>query len=33
MNAAVTDGEDEGEVARRFRREADLLRPLGPDGT
>jgi osmoprotectant transport system substrate-binding protein len=32
MNAAVTNGQDDGEVARRFLREAGLLRPLGPDG-
>jgi hypothetical protein len=32
MNAAVTNGQDEGEVARRFLREAGLLRPLGSDG-
>jgi osmoprotectant transport system substrate-binding protein len=31
MNAAVTNGQDDGEVARRFLREAGLLRPLGPD--
>jgi glycine betaine/choline ABC-type transport system substrate-binding protein len=32
MNAAVTNGQEDGEVARRFLREAGLLRPLGPDG-
>ena len=28
LNKAVTDGEDDGEVARRFLREAGLLKPL-----
>jgi osmoprotectant transport system substrate-binding protein len=32
MNAAVTDGQDDGDVARRFLREAGLLRPIGADG-
>ena len=32
MNALVTDGQDDGEVARRFLREAGLLRPLGESG-
>jgi glycine betaine/choline ABC-type transport system substrate-binding protein len=33
MNAAVTQGQDDGEVARRFLREVGLLqRPLGSDG-
>ena len=31
MNAAVTEGQDEGEVARRFLRDAGLLRPLDSD--
>jgi hypothetical protein len=32
MNAAVTEGQDDGEVARRFLREAGLLqRPLDSD--
>jgi osmoprotectant transport system substrate-binding protein len=29
MNAAVTEGQDDGEVARQFLREAGLQRPLG----
>lgn len=28
LNSAVTEGEDDGEVARRFLREAGLLKPL-----
>jgi osmoprotectant transport system substrate-binding protein len=32
MNAAVTDGQPDGEVARSFLREAGLLRPLGSGG-
>jgi osmoprotectant transport system substrate-binding protein len=32
MNAAVTNGQEDGEVARRFLREAGLLRPLSSDG-
>jgi len=31
MNRAVTDGQDDGEVAARFLREAGLLRPIGSD--
>jgi osmoprotectant transport system substrate-binding protein len=31
MNAAVTEGEDDGEVARRFLRDAGLQRPLDSD--
>jgi hypothetical protein len=31
MNAAVTQGQDDGEVARRFLREVGLLQPLGSD--
>jgi osmoprotectant transport system substrate-binding protein len=31
MNQAVTEGQDDGEVAARFLREAGLLRPLGSD--
>jgi osmoprotectant transport system substrate-binding protein len=30
LNAAVTNGEEDGDVARRFLRQAGLLRPLGP---
>ena len=32
MNAAVSDGQDEADVARRFLRDAGLLEPLGSDG-
>jgi osmoprotectant transport system substrate-binding protein len=32
MNAEVTEGQDDGEVARRFLVEAGLQRPLGSDG-
>ncbi|HEX2105901.1 MAG TPA: glycine betaine ABC transporter substrate-binding protein [Solirubrobacteraceae bacterium] len=32
MNAAVTNGQEDGEVARRFLREAGLLQPLGAGG-
>jgi osmoprotectant transport system substrate-binding protein len=32
MNAAVTEGQDDGEVARQFLREAGLQRPLGSNG-
>jgi len=32
LNSAVTEGEDDGEVARRFLREAGLLKPLESDG-
>jgi osmoprotectant transport system substrate-binding protein len=31
MNAAVTQGQDDGEVARRFLRDAGLQRPLDSD--
>jgi len=31
MNRAVTDGQDDGEVAERFLREAGLLRPIGSE--
>ncbi len=31
MNSAVTNGQDDGEVARRFLREAGLLEPIGSD--
>jgi osmoprotectant transport system substrate-binding protein len=31
MNRAVTEGQDDGEVAARFLREAGLLRPIGSD--
>ena len=31
MNQAVTEGQDDGEVAARFLRQAGLLRPLGDD--
>jgi hypothetical protein len=31
MNAAVTEGQDEGEVARRFLRDVGLQRPLDSD--
>ncbi len=31
MNAAVTNGQSDADVARRFLREAGLLRPLGSD--
>jgi glycine betaine/choline ABC-type transport system substrate-binding protein len=31
MNRAVTEGEDDGEVAERFLREVGLLRPIGSD--
>jgi hypothetical protein len=31
MNQAVTEGQDDGEVAARFLRTAGLLRPLGSD--
>jgi osmoprotectant transport system substrate-binding protein len=32
MNAAVTAGQDDGEVARRFLRQAGLLEPIGSEG-
>ena len=32
MNQAVTEGQDDGEVAQRFLREAGLLRPIDDDG-
>jgi osmoprotectant transport system substrate-binding protein len=31
MNRAVTEGQDDGEVAQRFLREVGLLRPIGSD--
>lgn len=31
MNQAVTEGQDDGEVAARFLRQAGLLRPIGSD--
>jgi osmoprotectant transport system substrate-binding protein len=31
MNRAVTEGQDDGEVAERFLREVGLLRPIGSD--
>ena len=31
MNQAVTEGQDDGEVARRFLRESGLLRPIDSD--
>lgn len=33
MNAAVTDGQEDVEVARRFLREAGLLEPIGSEGS
>ena len=32
MNAEVTAGQDEGDVAKRFLRQAGLLRSIGSDG-
>lgn len=32
MNSAVTDGQDDADVARRFLREAGLLEPIRPGG-
>ena len=33
MNEALTSGQDEGEVARRFLRQAGLLQPTGADSS
>jgi osmoprotectant transport system substrate-binding protein len=32
MNSAVTNGQDDGEVARRFLRQAGLLEPISSSG-
>ena len=31
MNQAVTEGQDDGEVAERFLRQVGLMRPIGSD--